>query len=160
MNSKYYGKLSGHLDEACPPESSCTSDPNRCQRYGIILPIFTEFASWPFGIHWNGGNDHIWSDATWGGETSITNSEFHNFKVDSNCAHRRQRVFGLHRFSTDYMPEVKVSSSSTILHDVDPGALAYFTPRKGEWAVAGRCGEFACTAPHNIIISFDITGLF
>ena len=112
--------------------------------------MFTVQANWPFGLD-GIPNDHIVSDATWGGKTFISHVEFLDFQKESECG-GRQRIFGIHRNATDYIPAVQTNSIT--FDNVRPDAVAYFPTKKQEWIGAGICGEFPCTAPENIIISF------
>jgi hypothetical protein len=41
--------------------------------------------------------------------------------------------------------------------DVDTKSMAWFEDPPSKWAIIKDCGEFPCTAPNNIILSFTTT---
>lgn len=89
-NSKIYGELD-ELNKYTPDcigalsSATCAPDPNSCDRFAIIMPIFPTHAFWPLGS-FGGATDHIDSDAVWGGKTYIEDIEFISFKSkDSKC---------------------------------------------------------------------------
>ena len=104
IRNKYYGELPLHTKDCDSQLLTCDEDPNDCDRFAIILPIFTTDANWPFNLE-GLPNDYIRSDATWGGKTQLDQVEFYHFKPGTSCG-GRERIFGLHRLSTDYIPAI------------------------------------------------------
>lgn len=66
-----------------------------------------------------------------------------------------QRLFRLNPSNADYYPAVKINNAR--LENVDWDALAYFFTPPNAWSVVDDCGEYPCTGPNNVLISFERT---
>jgi hypothetical protein len=76
---------------------------------------------------------------------------FHNFNAETDCG-ARQRVFGRNPYAADYIPLQEFSQST--FDNVEDAAMAWFEPSPQGWANPTDCGEWPCTAPENIVMSF------
>jgi hypothetical protein len=79
---------------------------------------------------------------------------FHNFKAQTACG-ARQRVFGRNPFAADYTPLQEFSRST--FTDVEDAAMAWFEPSPAGWATIDDCGEWPCTGPENLVMTFTGT---
>jgi len=96
----------------------------------------------------------IKSIGSWGGMQRNYRNKFFNFGAKTaQGAH--QRLIALNPYQSDYHPMVEFYD--TEFHNVDGDALAWLMPPPNAWANVKDCGEFPCTAPLNVLFTFEDT---
>lgn len=94
------------------------------------------------------------SDATWGGQSVFLRNKFIDF-IGKTSTGNSQQVFALNPSASDLIPIAKFED--TIFENIEDDAFGYFyDPPKG-WANTKDCGNFPCTAPSNVLLSFKGT---
>ncbi len=63
-----------------------------------------------------------------------------------------QTAIGLNKNASDYQPQANFRN--IIFEDVHHEAFVHLDSPNLEWATIERCGEFACTGPNNVLLSF------
>ena len=80
---------------------------------------------------------------------------FEGFMSDETKCGARQVALGLNPYSADYIPLHTFSSTKFI--DVVDNAVAFIYDPPQKWANSDDCGAFPCTAPSNVVLSFENT---
>ena len=95
----------------------------------------------------------IESYSAYGSEVQITNVRFKNFNNNGKTkCDKRQTIFARNPYSSDKIPLHKFSNCK--FTDVDDNSMAFFSDPNPAWANSADCGEFPCTAPNNILMTF------
>jgi len=83
----------------------------------------------------------------------VTFAKF-NSKGKTKCFNRIS-IFARNDYHADKVPPHYFSQCK--FKDVDDASLAYFEDPLESWANLDDCGQFPCTAPNNILLSFKGT---
>lgn len=94
------------------------------------------------------------SDSAWGGRTFLYRNKFINFKSQTTEG-MKNAIFGSNEFASDYTEMHEFFDSEFI--NVENDAIATLQDPDPKWANNKDCGYFPCTAPYNILYSFQGT---
>jgi len=72
----------------------------------------------------------------------------------TKCA-ARSVIFERNPYASDKIPIHYLTNIT--FEDVDTKSMAFFDDPPSKWAIIKDCGEFPCTAPNNILLSFTST---
>lgn len=90
--------------------------------------------------------------AAWGTKKYIKRNTFIGFDKKTKEG-LRQSVMAVSEFDSDYTPTHEFFDNTFV--DVQDGAMVYLLdPPKG-WANLADCGDFPCTGPKNVLVSFQ-----
>lgn len=95
------------------------------------------------------------SNASFGGNSYITNTEFIGFESDTNRCGAQQKAITLNPSGSDNI--VTARFEDVKFTDVSTGGFGYFYDPMPGWAGISDCGEWPCTAPENIVLKFKQT---
>jgi hypothetical protein len=95
------------------------------------------------------------SDSSWGGKNTYNGNSFINFQDTRTFCGNKQRLFVLNPTASDYQPMTNFDGSIFRNVAFDNMVFLYDPPRG--WANMNDCGNFPCTAPNNVILSFTRT---
>ena len=137
----------------CPPDHPCSC----VDKVGLS-----------FFSNNNGGKDlHIDSKSArpihkiktfgaFGGVAEIDNVTFAKFNQagKTKCL-KRGSIFGRNKWSSDKIPIHYFNNCK--FQNVDDDSVAYFEDPDNGWANTSDCGQFPCTAPNNVLLSFTNT---
>lgn len=96
----------------------------------------------------------IKSYAAWGAEVTIKNVSFNNFSSMTECG-KKQTTMQRNKYSADYIPRHKFIN--TVFNNVEEAAVIYLKDPDIAWANPTDCIEWPCTAPENVVLSFENT---
>lgn len=96
----------------------------------------------------------IKSLSVWGTRVFLNRNEFKNFKKTTSEG-LRQSVIMINEWQSDYVPMHEFFD--TKFTDVDDGAMIFMYDPPEKWAILDDCGDFTCTAPKNVLASFQGT---
>ena len=96
------------------------------------------------------------SAGAFGGKAFIENVAFKKFntKGKTKCQNT-QTIFARNHYASDKIPPHYFKNCK--FEDVDDASMAYFENPDPTWADIVDCGQFPCTAPNNILMSFTGT---
>jgi hypothetical protein len=94
----------------------------------------------------------IKSIGSWGGMQRNYRNEFYDFRA-TTAEGGHQRLIALNPYMSDYHPMVEFYDSKFV--NIDGDALAYIMHPKPSWANIKDCGSFPCTAPLNVLFTFE-----
>lgn len=145
-DSHIYGETKA-LD--CPDQTECYCP----VKFGFML----------FGNNFGGKDLHptmasalpvykVKSEGAWGGEIVVNNVRFSNFRKAQTACQNKQTVFQRNKYASDKIPMHKFNGCKFI--DVDEESLVWFEDSPWSWANISDCGQWPCTAPENIVMSF------
>jgi hypothetical protein len=97
----------------------------------------------------------IKSEGAWAADAEVENFQFKGFSSSETRCGAKQHVFERNPHASDYVPRHKFTN--TLFDDVAEDALAFIARPPAGWAVIDDCGEWPCTAPENIVLSFEGT---
>jgi hypothetical protein len=149
-NSKIYGETEA---QDCPAGHDCHCP----HKMGLML----------FGNNVGGKTLHIpaasprpiykiKSYGSYGGIAQIDNVTFKNFNTGGKTACQgRQSIFARNEHASDKIPMHYFTNIK--FEDVDTASMAFFEDPPSKWAIIKDCGEFPCTGPNNILLSFTTT---
>jgi len=95
------------------------------------------------------------SEGAWGGDINIYNVHFSGFLTGKTKCLAKHRLFGRSKEASDKIPIHKFVACS--FSNVDEISMAYFKDPTAGWANSSDCGDFPCTAPNNVVLSFSST---
>jgi len=93
-------------------------------------------------------------EGNWGGKVTVNDSKFARFVGKGRCG-ERVSMFARNPKGSDKIPPHFFNRCE--LEDVDDGGFAFLEKPTPAWANVKDCGNFPCTAPNNIILSFAET---
>ena len=148
-NSFVYGE-SDDIAEDCPDSNGCIC----IDKFGLLL----------FSANQGGKDIHITSASklpmmkiksasAWGGVAYIDNVTFANFKNHETKCGKHHAIFNNHKYAPDYIPIHNFKSCT--FKDIGEDSVAYFKPPLARWATIDDCGEWPCTGPENIVLTFE-----
>jgi hypothetical protein len=129
---------------------------NCFDKVGTVTPMAT-----------NGGKDvlitgasgypyhKIGGDSSWGLKGYYENVDFVNFADVNTYCGGQQRTIEISSSGSDIVPWTEFRY--TRFTDVENEAVAYIMDPPSGWANTADCGSFPCTAPENILITFEGT---
>jgi len=92
----------------------------------------------------------VMSDVAWTGVNHIERNTFIGFKSRTHMD-RKMSIYALNPSQSDYQPMVIAKDNKFV--DVEDDSLFYFSSPSPGWANLKDCGDFPCTAPHNVLFS-------
>lgn len=93
-------------------------------------------------------------EGNWGGKITVNDCKFARFVGKGRCG-ERSSMFARNPKGADKIPPHFFNRCE--LEDVDDGGFAFLEKPAPGWANVKDCGNFPCTAPNNIILSFADT---
>jgi hypothetical protein len=96
----------------------------------------------------------IKADATWGGQNILKRNKFIDYRAVTETGNRNA-LFGLNFAGSDHIPITKFEDNE--FKNVDSDSFGYFFDPKPKWANVKDCGNFPCTAPWNVLLTFKGT---
>jgi hypothetical protein len=132
----------------CPPFHPCQCD----DKEGLML-FGGNHNKKDFHILTTSGLPHykVKSYGAWAAEAWIERVTFKNFRNETTCG-ARQRVFGVNKYASDYIPMQKFNYAK--FSNVTEDAFAYIMDPLPEWENIDDCIGFPCTAPSNVVLRF------
>ena len=97
----------------------------------------------------------IKSASSWGGSAEIENVLFANFKHHETQCGKHQAIFHNHKSQPDYI--IIHNFKSCTFRDIGEDAVSLMSPPKDKWANIDDCGEWPCTGPENVVLTFENT---
>lgn len=88
---------------------------------------------------------------SWGTVTSFKNMYFHDWQSKKTACGGNQAIFGNNLGFSDYVP--KQSFDGVTFENVHDDAVAWLYDPPKAWINVTDCGNFACTAPKNILVN-------
>ena len=95
----------------------------------------------------------IMTDSSYGGYSYFDGIHFINFQNTTTYCGAKQYLFSINPDGSDYVPRIKFIN--TQFNNVNQSALGYFMSPPWSWADLDDCGNYPCTAPNNILLSFE-----
>jgi hypothetical protein len=95
--------------------------------------------------------EKIKADSTWGGFSKLHRNRFVNWNGNTRQG-TRQSIFEFHSSASDHIPIAQFFD--TVFENVEESSFGYFFDPKPNWANVKDCGDFPCTAPWNVLLSF------
>lgn len=96
--------------------------------------------------------DNTCAYGTWAAEVEYVRTTFHNFQRATACG-REQVVFRRASHASDYIPLQQFFE--TTFDNVSDDALLYIDDPPASWAGDTDCVGFPCTAPNNVVMTFE-----
>lgn len=102
----------------------------------------------------------IKSYGAFGGAVELDSINFNDFEEQTKCG-KEQRIIERNPYAADYIP--KHTFTNTKFQNVTANTLAWLQDPNPSWAVSNpsespsNCGNWPCTAPSNIVLSFEGT---
>jgi hypothetical protein len=90
----------------------------------------------------------IMSGGLWSGKAVYNRNTIKGFK-------KGESVIKMNSFNSDYITLQNFYDTRFI--DVEDETLTYLSDPSPGWANPTDCGDFPCTAPYNVLMSFDRT---
>ena len=148
-DNKIYGEAPA---PDCPPDGGYCFRGSKC---GLMSSSFVR-GSKPLHPTMSSPNPYhkLKSYGTWGGEAFFNRNEYIDFRARTREG-GRQSILCLNPFASDYIPPHHFEGTKLI--NVDSGAMAFIMDPKPGWANPKDCVEFPCSAPKNILFSFQNT---
>ena len=97
----------------------------------------------------------IKSEGAWAADIEVENFQFKGFSSAKTRCGAKQHIFARNPHASDYIPLQRFSN--TLFDDVAEDALAFIEKPPAGWAVIDDCGEWPCTAPENVVLTFEGT---
>jgi len=98
--------------------------------------------------------DNTCAYGTWAAEVEYVRNTFYNFEDTTKCG-ARQMVFRRSSHASDYIPLQQFFE--TTFDNVSDKAMIYIDDPPQSWAGDTDCVGFPCTAPNNIVMTFEGT---
>jgi len=95
---------------------------------------------------------NVHSHSAWGTRVLHNREKFINFKKETREG-LRQSAIALSPWAYDYAPAQEFFDCEFI--DVEDGAMTYIYDPPKKWANLADCGDFPCTGPNQILVSFE-----
>jgi hypothetical protein len=116
----------------------------------------------PGAVAWKGKDPHITmasglppykikGDAAWGGRSVWRNLTFIDYTAQTSLG-LRNSIISTSKYQPDYTPTVTAYNTKFI--NVEQDSIAYVRDPEPGWANIKDCGDFPCTAPHNVLFNF------
>ena len=141
------------LSRDCDVQNACSATPEKCENKSAIqLSVFTFRSNVPFPRDLTPA-DEIFSDALWNGYALYKYVKFFDYNSETTFCGGRQQLFDYNRNATDLIPIQRFSEIE--LTRVNEDVFGLFRDPNPEWARVEKCGNFPCTGPKNIILSFE-----
>jgi len=96
----------------------------------------------------------IKADATWGGQNVLKRNKWIDY-IGTTETGNKNVIFGLNFAASDHIPVTKFEDNE--FKNIDPESFGYFFDPKPKWANVKDCGNFPCTAPWNVLLTFKGT---
>lgn len=98
---------------------------------------------------------NLMSYGSWASEAEYSGNTFHNFISNTTKCGNRQTLLRRNPDSSDYIPVQKFYN--TIFDNVSDEAMVWLEDPDPHWANAADCAGFPCTAPNNVVMTFEGT---
>jgi hypothetical protein len=96
----------------------------------------------------------IKADATWGGKNVLLRNTFKDY-VGLTPTGNKNYLFGLNFAGSDHIPLTTFEDNT--FENIDNDAFGFFFDPPTGWANVKDCGNFPCTAPWNVLLTFKGT---
>ena len=93
----------------------------------------------------------IKADATWGGRNRLLRNKFKDYAGLTETGNKNA-LFGLNFAASDHIPLTEFEDNEFI--NIEGDAFGYFFDPPTGWANVKDCGNFPCTAPWNVLLTF------
>jgi hypothetical protein len=93
----------------------------------------------------------IKADSTWGGQNLLLRNKFQDYAAETATGNKNV-LFGLNFAASDHIPITKFEDNE--FKNIDADAFGYFFDPNPKWANVKDCGNFPCTAPWNVLLTF------
>lgn len=93
----------------------------------------------------------IKADATWGGGNFLLRNKFQDYAAETATGNKNV-LFGLNFAGSDHIPITQFIDNE--FKNIDANAFGYFEDPNPKWANVKDCGNFPCTAPWNVLLTF------
>ena len=148
-HNKFYGES---------PAPDCPSNGGYCYRgskCGIMAAVFIRKKKALLPAAASKKPYHkIKSYGAWGGQSYLTGNEFINWTTKTREG-ATNGIICLNDYGADYVAPHYFFD--TKINNVDPGAIAYLMAPLAKWANPSDCVDFPCTAPLNVLFTFEGT---
>lgn len=149
INSHVYGETEA---DDCPEDHDCLCP----QKMGVML-FYGQNGSKDYHHDVTSGylTTNLMSYGSWASEAEYSGNTFHNFISNTTKCGNRQTLLRRNPDSSDYIPVQKFYN--TIFDNVSDEAMVWLEDPDPHWANAADCAGFPCTAPNNVVMTFEGT---
>lgn len=139
--------------------SDCPDDGSYCKAFDKFAVIFnggTSGDAQTLHIIMASGMpfEKLMGSPAWGLVSKMNRNKFMNFQTKTALG-RLQGIFFNEPNQSDYIPMIEGFDNEFV--NLKDGAFATLSDPNPKWANLKDCGDFPCTAPSNILVSFQNT---
>ena len=148
VDSKFFGETAA---KDCPSKDNCWCKPKSAvytSHCNNDMKDFHPTGASALPIHKSHG------EGVWGGKVTFKDCVFKNFVGKTMCG-EKSVIFKGNIYDSDKTPQHYFENSTFI--NVDDSGWAFLAKPPTKWANVKDCGNFPCTAPLNIIMTFSGT---